>query len=676
MLSAGSYLLGVAELVLILGFAGLGATALRHRLVPEFTGSTAVLATTVLAAALLILVAELLGTFGLFEPVPYMVALGITGVGIQGFSGGWRGARGVEDRPWIDRRPRSSRDRTRPPIPTVPLLISLAIALIAVLLFADGVRLKLDTGMTGFDSTWYHGPFAAGSHQSGNTWELHHIAPQFMAWFYPANAELFHAVGMNAFGRDLLSPLLNLGWFVGCLLACWAIGRPYRMAPASLALGAVALSVPALADQAGEARNDIVGIFFLLAAVAFVLASRPTGSRRAVGGGSLVLVGLAAGLAAGTKLNFLLPAAVLVIGLIASAPRGRRGPAAAATGLAALAGGGYWYLRNLVHAGNPLPWFDHLGPIGLPGPGQDLGGREQHSVLSYLTDGNVWSDWLLPGLHDGLGLLWPLLGALALGGLVLCLPRRAGPALRLAGIVGLAALLAWLVAPTSASGPEGTPRGFESGLRYLAPALVLGLALLPATPPVRSRLARLGRGFGSSRISSTEGMLNVPLDRGRPRPKVALALGAVLGVGVVALGFVVQRDYLRDRYAEPTFTTPGLNAAFRWATPLSGVRIATTSTRQYPLFGGQLDNEVEFVGEDRPRGGFLAPATCRAWRRLVDAGDYDYVVASRDRVERGRPAYPASARWTESPNAKLILAVPPTKVFRLTAPLDPRTCRP
>ena len=65
--------------------------------------------------------------------------------------------------------------------------------------------------------------------------------------------------------------------------------------------------------------------------------------------------------------------------------------------------------------------------------------------------------------------------------------------LALAGLVGLATALAWLVAPTSASGPEGMPRGFESGLRYLAPALVLGLALLPATPLLRGRFARLGR---------------------------------------------------------------------------------------------------------------------------------------------------------------------------------------
>ncbi len=146
--------------------------------------------------------------------------------------------------------------------------------------------------MTGFDSTWYHGPFAAGFLQSGDTWGLHFIAPQFLAWFYPANSEVFHGVGMVAFDRDLLSPLLSLGWFVGCLVAAWCIGRPYRVAPFSLALGAVALSLPALSDQAGEARNDIVGIFFLLAAVAVALnawAARGEGERLGLGAAGVSL---------------------------------------------------------------------------------------------------------------------------------------------------------------------------------------------------------------------------------------------------------------------------------------------------------------------------------------------------------------------------------------------------
>jgi hypothetical protein len=538
--------------------------------------------------------------------------------------------------------------------------------------------------MTGFDSTWYHGPFAAGFFQSGNTWDLHFIAPQFLAWFYPANSEIFHAVGMLAFGRDLLSPLLNLGWFIGCLLAAWCIGRPYRVAPWSLALGAIALSVSALSDQAGEARNDIVGIFFLLAAVAIALnAWRAEGAEReeaapsSPGGrllptGALVLAGLSAGLAAGTKLNFLLPAAVLVIGLVAIAPRGGQWRALLITGLAALAGGGYWYLRNLVHTGNPLPWVHHLGPITLPAPAQALGGREAHSVLGYLTDGSIWSEWLLPGFHHGLGFFWPLLGALMLAGLLLCLGRRSGSLLRVAGLTGLAVILAWLIAPTSASGPEGMPRGFESGLRYLAPALVLGLTLLPVTPPLRNRL-QSWIGGGDAKTPGVPGMGHGSAI-GLPRRGILAAVAALALLVGIAAGYPIQRHYLESRYSNPAFTTPGLNAAFKWARSISGARIATTSTRQYPLFGTDLSNRVQFVGHSTTHGGFVAPSTCRSWRRELNAGSYDYVVATRDRIEPNKPPYPLAARWTEGPQAKVVLRKPPTVVFQLRGPLDPSAC--
>jgi hypothetical protein len=560
----------------------------------------------------------------------------------------------------------------RPHRPSSAALVALAIAAVAVVHFAAGVKLRLSTGMTGFDSTWYHGPFAAGFFQSGDTWGLHFIAPQFLAWFYPANSEVLHGVGMLAFGRDLLSPLLNLGWFVGCLVAAWCIGRPYRVAPWSLALVAIALSVPALHDQAGEARNDIAGVFFLLAAVAVALNawSARSGDERGIGTGALVVVGLAAGLAAGTKLNFLLPAGVLVVGLVVIAPRGGRWRALFAAGPAALAGGGYWYLRNLAHAGNPLPWVKHLGPITLPAPEQALGGREDHSAFSYLTDGSVWSDWFLPGLHHGLTVLWPLAAVLAVGGLVLCLGRRSDPMLRVAALAGLAAALAWLIAPTSASGPDGMPRGFESGLRYLAPALILGLALLPAAPRFRNSLANLpltSRFFADSpKKREVSGWF------GR---RTALGVGlAVAGLAVVA-GYPIQRHYLENRYADPSFTTPGLNAAFKWAQGVTDSRIATTSTRQYPLYGRDLSNEVDYIGIEQPHGGFTAPANCPAWRHLLNEGDYDYVVTSRDRIEPGKPTYPPTARWTKAPGATVVLRMPPTIVFKLRTPLNPSACR-
>jgi hypothetical protein len=377
----------------------------------------------------------------------------------------------------------------------------------------------------------------------------------------------------------------------------------------------------------------------------------------------------------------------------------------------ALAGGGYWYLRNLIHTGNPLPWIHHLGPIDLPAPEQALGGREAHSVFSYLTDGNVWSDWLLPGLHGGLWIVWPALGAAALAGLLLALiplasQIRGGRGLRgseaergkdgpstapslaarpvvgvlaLAGLVGLAAALSWLVSPTSASGPDGMPRGFESGLRYLTPALILGLTLLPSVPPLRSwaaRVASIGPALGERPAPAPD---DASADAGGheedrlPRRWVA---GIVVGVVLIAVvvGYPVQRHYLHDRYRDPSFTTPGLDAAFAWARDVDDARIATTSTRQYPLFGTDLSNRVAYLGIDRPHGGFEEAPNCRVFRRLVNEGDYDYVVATRDRIEAGKPAFPPQAKWIEGPDAEVVLKKKPTVVFRIKGNLDPSGC--
>ena len=688
MLDPGRYLLGVAYLSLIVGFAWLGATALRRRLVPTLDGAPAQLGTAVIALAVLLWTAELLGSFGFFKPLPYLVVVVSVGAGLWiRIGGGWGGPSGAAASSFSPRRrPRNaasspgekpSKTEGPPHPPPLAAPIALAIAAVATVHFAAGVKLRLSTGMTGFDSTWYHGPFAAGFFQSGDTWHLHFIAPQFLAWFYPANSEVVHAIGMLAFGRDILSPLLNLGWFVGCLVAAWCIGRPYRAAPWSLALAALALSVPALHDQAGEARNDIVGTFFLLAAAAVALSQRKRSSNWQAGEtafalGPVVVVGLAAGLAAGTKLNFLLPAAVLVVGIAVVAPRGARRRTLVAGGLAALAGGGYWYLRNLAHTGNPLPWIKHLGPVSLPAPEQALGGREGHGVLGYLSDDSVWSSWFLPGLHHGLTIFWPLLVVAPFVGLLLCLGRRSDPILRVVAAAGLAAGLAWLIAPTSASGPEGMPNGFESGLRYLAPALVLGLAVLP--PALLPRVARWrGSPIAQDARSASEHMGGGRRDR--TRGPLALAALLILAAAI-ALGYPIQRHYLERRYADPSFTAPGLNAAFAWAQGIRDARIATTSTRQYPLYGRDLSNEVTYVGAEQSHGGFTAPKTCPQWRDLLNRGNYDYVIATRDRIEPGKPPYPPTARWTQAPGATVVLRKPPTVVFELRNKLDPSACRP
>jgi hypothetical protein len=152
------------------------------------------------------------------------------------------------------------------------------------------------------------------------------------------------------------------------------------------------------------------------------------------------------------------------------------------------------------------------------------------------------------------------------------------------------------------------------------------------------------------------------------------SIAAVAVLLTIAIGYPVQRHYLQNRYANPTFAAPGLNAAFKWANGISDARIATTSTRQYPLFGTDLSNRVTYVGQPRPHGGFEEIGSCRAWREALDAGDYDYVLTSFDRLEPGNPAFPPEAAWTEGPGAEVVLRDSPAVVFRLDRALDPSAC--
>jgi hypothetical protein len=138
----------------------------------------------------------------------------------------------------------------------------------------------------------------------------------------------------------------------------------------------------------------------------------------------------------------------------------------------------------------------------------------------------------------------------------------------------------------------------------------------------------------------------------------------------VLVGYPVERHYLRDRYRAPSFTTPGLDAAFAWARDVSGARIGTTSTRQYPLFGTDLSNRVAYIGVPRPHGGFEEPQNCVQFRRLVNAGHYDYVVATRDRIEPGKPPFPIQANWLTGPETEVVLKKKPTVVFRIKRPLE------
>ncbi|MFZ9668888.1 MAG: hypothetical protein ACO3CR_03440 [Solirubrobacterales bacterium] len=668
--------------------AGILGTLLAKRLVPDWRGAPLALASLVASLASVTVVAMVVGLPGLFSSWAVVVVLGLLAVGIALLVPVPPGTQELAEHAGPGDRATAGQVA----LAALPVGLGLAASL-------TGAWGRVGTGMTGFDSTWYHGPIAAELVRTGETFSLHFTTPQFLTWFYPHGSELLHAVTGSAWGGDLPSLFLNSAFLAGALFAAWVIARPFGGSAGPVSVAGVALVLgcsAAFADQFGEARNDLAGAFFLLAGIAALVARERSGDR---GPGSALLVGLAAGMAAGTKLNFVPAAVVLIIGPAVLATSGNRLKTFAVTLGGGLLTGGFWYLRNLVQAGNPLPWTagDRVLGIELPGPVQETGGREAGSVLDYALDGTVISDWFIPGLADGFGPLWPIVLLLGLAGVFLALFRPASGALRLGAVVALAIILAWLVGPTSASGPEGEPLGFVSGLRYLVPGLAIGFALLG--PAVRSWGVRIGWVvLGAIATLSVVGVLDgrtwdwvgisiffVVLAltfvfvawnaRGRSDRRY-LVPAAVAGAAVlVVVGLQVASRYDRDRYREPTFTVPGLDRAFAWADSAGPGPIASTATRSYPFRGDDLSRRVDFPGVRTASGGLIEAGDCRAFRRLVNLGRYRYLVLSLDREGVARD-YPEELTWVSGdPAARPIFRQPPTAVFELEGPLDPDGCR-
>jgi hypothetical protein len=587
------------------------------------------------------------------------------------------------------------------------------------------------------DTLWYHMPLATRFAHGAHFGTIDFFDPIFFASYYPANSEVVHAVGLLTFDRDILSPLLNLGWLALGLTASYAIGRPYGLGPQSLIGGAIALGAQNLVEfQAGEALNDIVGVALILACVAVLVngwagrEGRMTGNEGEGSAGewgpegppvgridphigrgfapagafgsvaAIAVAGLAAGLAAGTKLSFLAPVIALFVGVAVIAGRGARVRAAAWFALPALLTGGYWYVRNAVAIGNPIP-FTSFGPLGLPTPERAFELRPGFSVFHYATDFSVWSDWFFPGLNDSFGFLWPLVLAAFLGGAVYALWRGVDPLLRVLGAVVLLTALAYVFTPLTAAGEEDAPIAFVWNVRYIAPAAAVGLAILPCLPIARSSerarqftLAGLWVLFAATAVSLVQwqqghvkgavaagvGVLVAfaliqwlrERDRwGRSAPFAWVAgLTAVIAIGALGAGWWEQRHYLERRYEN---LSPALKLAdaARWARDVRGATIAISGVRgvfnQYPFYGTDLSNRVQWLGREGPNGAYERIPTCAEWRQALADGGYTHVVTTYDPFNPGGLTDTKESLWTrEDPGARTILRDGPVAVYELT----------
>jgi len=396
------------------------------------------------------------------------------------------------------------------------------------------------------------------------------------------------------------------------------------------------------------------------------------------------------------------------------APAGRRWAAAGWWFIPAFLGGGYWYLRNLIVAGNPLPQVTSLGPISLPHPERLQEGRPDFSIAHYATDTGVWREYFVPGLHQAFGGLWPVVIAAAIAGGLLVL-FRGDRILRWLGAVALFGLLAYLFTPLSAAGADGAPTGFAINIRYAIPALLLGITLLPLafkcldgwrewtllgvllavlvvtdrsdavlrdpSRPFALALAVLVVVVPAALIWAYLRSATGPAGRPRASWVVSLIAFALL---VLALGYPLQRHYLRDRFG-PTSEIPGmhLDAAYAWARDKHDARIGLAGTTsgflQYGFYGTDLSNRVAYLGVKGPHGAFDAIPTCAAFRAVVNAADLDYLVTAPflNFLHPDQPIPSPESRWLRNePAVTPLIKSGPVTVWRIEDNLGPSPCGP
>jgi hypothetical protein len=727
--SAGDYILGVIGLVaVVLSMAIAGRTARRAAL-PTWTGTPALLADAVLAIGILVVVAELLGLFGALDGVLLVAAALIVGGGALRLEPMLIRA-GARVAKWG--RTKDPDLRPAPSVGRFELGVGIVLALIVAAQWAGPTLLALDRGIYGGDSLWYHLPLAAHIAGTGSVTELLYTDPLYLNWFYPQVSELLHAGGLLLFSNDFLSPLMNMAWLGLALFAGYCIGRPYGTGPVGVAAVAALMAANLLfSRQPGNANNDVVAISLFLSSVALLLNSRwpdrpgssDTSTSSGPPSGTLLVAGLAAGLALGTKLTVVPPVLALTVGVIWISGAGYRLRAAAEWIGAMVVGGGYWYVRNLIVSGNPFPWQD-IGPIH---HAEALQGRHPYSIAHYATDTSVWGRYFTPALHERLGELWPGYLALAVIAVLLVL-WRGGRMERMLGVVALLAALAYLLTPLGASGPDGMPIGFRLNIRYLAPGLVLALTLLAIPPPfageqrvwrlgTRARLWCLGMlALLSVLVVVSAGAVGA-IDTGRIPGTAALALAVIVlplllvllsrrglapvplaGIGLAAVialaifGRMAQTHYLDERYSStapdyPTTEQPaielrqGLGAAYDWANGTRNLRIALSGTMgalfQYPLWGGDSSNSVTYIGQQGSRGSFKEIPECPEWIGALNDGGFDYVVTTPT-FHQDDPAAdtaPVQRDWiSHAGNVQRVAGAGLVDVWQVTGPLSPLAC--
>ena len=662
-MTLSDFLVGCGFLVIWVGAPATASVLLRRRLLPDWVGAPALLVDVLSTLALLLTVAQLLGTVGgLTRP-------GLTaGSLLVGSAGLLLSLRLARPAPLV---------RPLPPEPRWSRVLGV-LAVAAVLgvwwsLAAGTLRI----GLYDTDSLVYHWPYAASFAQSGWTTQIHLGAPGGGSSWHAANAELLGGISILAFHRDWLLPLLNFGWFALAVLAAWVAGRRVGVGGLMVAATCVLMTVPIIArSQGATGFTDAASLALVLSACALFLAAL----QDEAGLRALIWSGAAMGMAASTKETTLATGAVMGAAVLFLCWRSFLLWAAPAAGL-----GSFWYLRNLVREDNPIP-TSHLGPFrSIAGPFIEKYG---YSVADHLTDLHIIRHIFIPQLVWAWGVLWPVLVLAALVAAALSMRKQTPAPLRALAVIGVIGLMAYLVTPTTAFGFKDLPVLFPENTRYALPSMVVLVVLL-----VRLVGARLW--FGAAVFVTLLGTIasRGPFSTLLPHNGVAAvrdaavatavllgawwlrstrwqALGAVAAVlAALPLLFVVGRDYERDRYAASAGDS---SQVFAWARSVHHAHIGVDGmSEEYPLTGNDVSNRVTYIGVRDAGRVFIEAPSCPLWRQAVNGLALDYVVIG---PHLNGADVPAAARWVDPLAMATVLTAGHYDVYRVTGRLDEQTC--
>lgn len=715
----GTYLAGAAALggsILALWLAGYW---LRRWIVPEFSGALARLGDVTLAVALLILILQLLGSLSLLTFG--WLAVGCVVIPLLVAALAWKMA--PEDH---------VAEIEAPAVPGWAFLVAIAVSSWAVAEWTFPTQLSLDQGMFGGDTTWYHMPASARFIQDASIIPLHFTdALRLAVWFYPQSSELMHGAMIGLMETDWLSPLFNMVFLGVALLACWCVGRPYGVGPASLVAGAILLSSGVMIEtQPGEGRNDIFAFAFLIAFAAFLInghqrlapsageavEDRPDPDAPLLDRGPLILAGVAAGIAISVKVSMLAPVGVILIGMILVSGRGRWLKTALWLGIPLILIGGYWYFRAMIYTGgNPVPAIG-WGPLHLPQPDQmPLDPRPRFSVAYYLDQPLIFRSWFFPRLQDALGVLFPLILVMSGAAAVYMAVKSKNKVLRVIAGAALITAIVYVFTPLTAAGEEGSPRGFFTNTRYLMPGLLLAMAFLPVArplrmPPERARVVLIfltvvyaitvltspkwSTMYLAGAVFLTLAIVWMPVgltwlrENGRIGRAGTVAVVAVVALVALVWGRGEEVGYAEKHYTRSTLFLQdgGPQESFDFARDLKDQRIAVAGSGQmlfgqYGFYGVDLSNHVQYIGQEGDLGSYRLITRCDNFKRKINEGDYDFIFTSEFTQDSPDADYRYPVReWIASdPAVTEVVAEPditpqPAFVYRVDGELDPSLC--